>query len=95
MLNAFESKTITTVLNDYFDAGDKRYTDYTYSDKYINDGTQGFKNPKRRRPFRSILFVIFIAVVTILFVAFYLFNSKAIASAYNAEKQSIEMSSNK
>lgn len=95
MLSAFESKTITTVLNDYFDAGDKRYADYSYPDKYINEGNRGLENSKRRRPFRSILFVIFIAVVTILFIAFYLFNSKAIASAYNAEKQSIEMRSNK
>lgn len=88
VLSVYSQKGIYAILNDYHEYGDKRYSDYTYSEKYYGENMN--KNQKVKRPFKSIMFIVLIIIISLLFVGFYLINSKVVASARLAEKQQIE-----
>ena len=74
VLNVFSSKHITTILNDFDEKQGKGYGDYGYtSNSYYENANDDANNLnlKKKRPRRSILFIIIFAILSVLMLGYF------------------------
>lgn len=73
ILNAFSSKHITAILNDFDEKQGRGYGDYSYSYKnyYESAGDENNNSKlKNKRPRKSIIFVIIVTILSIIMLSF-------------------------
>jgi len=91
ILNVFNTKHITAIINDFDEKTGKGYGNYNYNYNNYYETVNSEDNTKRKRPLKSIIFVIIISILSVILLS-YIFQSNLFSqNSKSSQKANSEM----